>query len=172
VRQAEELCACAGCRATPSLRLAARCPAPSRRLARLGTGCGVRAKLGARKTGDSKPCSMTLGSILLPSIGKSGAILTIYMALHQAVRTTGKSTESRPPYLVRPTIPSNKMSTSPESYFATSSSPVLPIHRRELENTREILTYGWPNGLAQFRGVFLPQSPFSLHTKVTHTALL
>ncbi|CAI2196005.1 462_t:CDS:1, partial [Funneliformis geosporum] len=41
---------------------------------------------------------MPLGSLLLPSIGKSGAILTICMALHQAVKTTGKSTESRPPY--------------------------------------------------------------------------
>jgi len=63
-----------------------------------------------RKTGDSRPCSMPLGSLLLSSIGKSGAILTIYMALHQAVRTTGKSTESRPPTSARPAMPSNKMS--------------------------------------------------------------
>jgi len=51
-----------------------------------------------RKTGDSKAYSMPLGSLLLSSIGKSGAILTIYMARHQAVRTTGKSIESRPPF--------------------------------------------------------------------------
>ena len=94
----------------------------SRRLARLGAGCGVRAKLGARKTGDSKPCSMTLGSILLPSIGKSGAILTIYMALHQAVKTIGKSTESRPP--LRLIVAG------------------LIIVFFQLKNTREIHTYG------------------------------
>src|SRR3954451_6265033 len=58
-----------------------------------------------RKTGDSRPCSMPLGSLLLSSIGKSGAILTIYMALHQAVRTTGKSTESRPPFPLPRTLP-------------------------------------------------------------------
>jgi hypothetical protein len=63
-----------------------------------------------RKTGDSRPCSMPLGSLLLSSIGKSGAILTIYMALHQAVRTTGKSTESRAPTSARPAMPSKKMS--------------------------------------------------------------
>jgi len=63
VRQAEELCACAGCRATPSLRLAARCPAPSRRVARLGAGCGVRAKLG----GDNYYRPVTF---LAPSLGQ------------------------------------------------------------------------------------------------------
>jgi hypothetical protein len=77
-----------------------------------------------RKTaGGSRSCSMPLGSLLLSSIGKSGAILTIYMALHQAVKTTGKSTESRPPTSARPAMPSNKMSTSPESYSVTSSGP-------------------------------------------------
>jgi hypothetical protein len=66
-----------------------------------------------RKIGDCKPCSMPLGSLLLSSIGKSGAILTIYMALHQAVRTAGKSTENR-----------------------------LAWSLGELENSREIHTHG------------------------------
>jgi len=39
---------------------------------------------------------MPLGFLLLFSIGKSGAILTIYMALHQAVKTAGKNIENRP----------------------------------------------------------------------------
>jgi hypothetical protein len=41
---------------------------------------------------------MSLGFLLLFSIGKSGAILTIYMALHQVVKTTGKNIENRPPF--------------------------------------------------------------------------
>jgi hypothetical protein len=38
---------------------------------------------------------MPLGFLLLFYIGKSGAILTIYMAFHQAVKTAGKSIENR-----------------------------------------------------------------------------
>jgi hypothetical protein len=42
---------------------------------------------------------MPLGSLLLSSIGKSGAILTIYMALHQAVTNDGEEHREQTPYL-------------------------------------------------------------------------
>jgi hypothetical protein len=50
-------------------RLDVRCPTPSRRLTRLGTGCGVRAKLG-----DSNPRGVQ-GELPTWAAGQPGEIL-------------------------------------------------------------------------------------------------
>src|ERR1043165_343393 len=97
---------------------------------------GRGGKLLERKTGDSKPCSMPLGSLLLSSIGKSRAILTICMAFHQAVKTTGKSTESRPPYLgaLVPLTEGSLLTSSPRKtynplpfFYSSKYSPLLDL---------------------------------------------
>lgn len=68
---------------------------------------------------------MPLGSLLLFFIGKSGAILTIYMTLHLAVKTAGKSTENRPPISLPSTRPMQDLESLPDP-----QSPLSPERPR------------------------------------------
>jgi hypothetical protein len=81
---------------------------------------------------------MPLGSLLLFSIGKSGAILTIYMALHQAVKTKGKNIESRPPFPCQTRKGPRTRFAKGRVFGLGKLDQAQPGHKWELENNREI----------------------------------